>query len=529
MNDAQDGGGIFINYRRNDSGNTLRDHAILVEALARRLARHFGESAVFVDTSMSSGTRYPDRLRARLTTSHVLLAVIHPQWLDDLHQRQDTPGPDWVLDEISSALNRSPYATDRTTQHTAVIPILIENAELPNADKLPERIRRLADLHAFRFRSGSLAGDIARLLDELESLVPASWRPSPEAEPKRSDESFWITMVAFVAASVGFQLLLTNVRLIVILFVLMIVCMFVMTAALLAAAMSWAFGRQLYRADEQTQSVPITAQNRLIFTGGILGGVLVPFYINMSQNAADEGSPLQFEAKLTFVSLVGFTLLLFAGMAFFAQALREDREWPPMVSTQPVSGRSGSLRGAAVLLEQRLTSSWRPPLSRVQRDQAQHIVRQLSKATEALRGGAERGRFSLLRTEHRGAGVAYAILLIGTVGLSASCTYLLIEMGHTGRWLYLAILTLVLAPGMCLSAMELWFRYECRQKRWLAAEIEESLEKRLRPYLPPDFSRVPSPSTAFAATRRSRSSHLGADPPLPDHTETADSHALKDR
>lgn len=90
-----------------------------------------------------------------------------------------------------------------------------------------------------------------------------------------------------------------------------------------------------------------------------------------------------------------------------------------------------------------------------------------------------------------------------TVGLAVASMYLLIDKGHAGTLLYLlSVLTLVAAPGLCFGTMELWFRYQRRQKNWLATEIEARLRDRLLPYLPPHLI-----------------AHAGPRPS--DHTETA--------
>ncbi|MDQ3275013.1 MAG: TIR domain-containing protein [Actinomycetota bacterium] len=518
-------GGIFINYRQRDSDNGLRNHAILVEALSHRLARHFGDGMVFADTSMRSGTRYPDELRARLLNCHVLLAIIHPEWLDDLHQRQDKQGPDWVLEEISTALNGSPHATNRSIRRPVVIPILLENAELPNADELPREVQKLADLKAFRFRSGSLSDDIDCVVEELESRVPASWRPSLDTEPKKSDEPrFHIVMVTLAAVGIGLQYI--DDELDYTLFSFMMICISMMAVSLLVVAISWAFGRQLDRVDQQIASLP--RQYPSILRLSLIGTILVPFYIYGAQAVLNNADSFQSAAGSASMFLSGLFIVFIFVLAFTAREYREDREWPPRVPSQRLPDRATLLRRAVVLLEQRLTSSWRPPLSRVQHDQAQHIVQQLRKAAGMLRNEAERSRLDWLRIEHRQVAITYAILLTGTVGLAVTVAYLLIDTteNRVRLLLHLAALTLMVSPGLCFGAMELWFRYERRQKNWLAAEVEESLERRLLPHLPPihvSTSRPPGAVTVEDAGRHPRSwfhgSHAG--PPPPDHTGVA--------
>ena len=411
--------------------------------------------------------------------------MIHPEWLDDLHQRQDKQGADWVLEEISTALASSLHTGNRATRHPMVIPVLLERAELPNVDKLPEKIRKLADLKAFRFRSGSLVDDINRLIEELECRIPASWQPNPKTRPKKFDETPFslIGMVTLAVVSIGPQAM--SSKLVVTLLTLLQICMIIVTTILLVAVSIWVFGRQLYQAEEKTTSIPISPQSRLAIGLGILSGAIItPFYLYVSQNVFPAENSLPSAIKSALVYLIIFLILFLFMMSFVARALQEGREWPPWVPTQRVPDRIASLRGTIVLLERCLVSSWRPPLSRVQRDQAQHLVQELGKAAGILRNEAARGRLDWLRTEHRRKAIMYTILLIGTVGIAVASAYQLNGTGYTGKLLYLAALTPVLAPGMGFGTIELWFRYERRKADWLAAEIEESLEKKLLPYLP---------------------------------------------
>ncbi|MDF3148151.1 toll/interleukin-1 receptor domain-containing protein, partial [Streptomyces sp. T21Q-yed] len=124
-------GGIFINYRRGD-------HEDVVRELYDRLEQHFGEDQVFRDVaSIVPGQRYPDTLRERVADCEVLLVVVHRGWLQ---ARGPSGGlrlddeADWVRREIDQALH-----TGKT-----VVPLLLDGAAPPRPDQLPWPVRELA-------------------------------------------------------------------------------------------------------------------------------------------------------------------------------------------------------------------------------------------------------------------------------------------------------------------------------------------------------------------------------------------------
>ena len=105
-------GGIFISYRREDSGpyaGRLRD----------ALSHHFGAEQVFRDIDrINPGERFPRVIEQEVGSCQALLAVIGSTWLsikDDAGQRRLDDPEDYVRLEIVAALARgttcwsSPY------------------------------------------------------------------------------------------------------------------------------------------------------------------------------------------------------------------------------------------------------------------------------------------------------------------------------------------------------------------------------------------------------------------------------------
>jgi hypothetical protein len=144
--------GVFVSYRRG------RRHAAMIALIGRELAQRFGQSRVFLDvSSVEPGSRYPDALWLGLQASRVVLAVIHPKWLDDLRQRAFGPGRDWVSFEIETALRAS----------KVLLPMLLDDAALPAVTELPYEIRDLPHRAACRVRADELQRDLPSLVDAV--------------------------------------------------------------------------------------------------------------------------------------------------------------------------------------------------------------------------------------------------------------------------------------------------------------------------------------------------------------------------
>ena len=97
-----------------------------------RLAQTFGRKNLFMDVDhIPAGVDFVEYLPSQVAACDVFLAVIGPNWLDakddDGRRRFDNPD-DFVMIEIAAALARN----------IRVIPVLVDGARTPKADKLPE-------------------------------------------------------------------------------------------------------------------------------------------------------------------------------------------------------------------------------------------------------------------------------------------------------------------------------------------------------------------------------------------------------
>lgn len=149
---------IFLSYRRNDD-------RWAVGQLYRLLTRYLGDNSVFRDVdSIPLGKDFRFIIDEAVGRCIILLAVIGPYWLDrdkPLGQRRVDSVNDWPRIEIESALQR----------HKLVVPVLLDDAQIPPANALPETLTELAYLHGTTLRENSFESDIETLAAKLEKAL----------------------------------------------------------------------------------------------------------------------------------------------------------------------------------------------------------------------------------------------------------------------------------------------------------------------------------------------------------------------
>lgn len=161
---------VFISYRRSESGG----HAgRLYDAMAAR----FGERNVFMDVALQPGVDFVERITAAVSACHVLLVVMGPDW------SRAAPGAarpriaepdDFVRLEVATALRRS---------DVTVIPVLVEEAEMPDRAALPEDLRALTRRNAVELSDVRWRSDVGQLLGVMETLLPDPQGPAAAAPP----------------------------------------------------------------------------------------------------------------------------------------------------------------------------------------------------------------------------------------------------------------------------------------------------------------------------------------------------------
>jgi TIR domain/SIR2-like domain len=161
---------VFISYRRSDTPSAGRQ-------LADALKRRFGAESVFIDTrDLDLGSSWRSEITQRVGDADVVLAVIGPRWVtiaDERGRRQVAdPGEEDVLRiEIETALRGRPR----------VVPVLVDDAEMPARDRLPRPFKPLTQFQAATLRHSSWDRDVAALVASLQNVGP-----QPPAVPEAS-------------------------------------------------------------------------------------------------------------------------------------------------------------------------------------------------------------------------------------------------------------------------------------------------------------------------------------------------------
>ncbi len=161
--------GIFISYRRSDSAGH-----------SGRLADDLGEAlvgpALFRDIeAIEAGEDFVDALARAVGECAVMLVVIGPAWAKvttaDGQRRLHQSG-DFVRREVEAALARD----------VRVIPVLVHDAQMPDAADLPESLQPLLRRNAYSISDRRWKYDIEQLIDILIK-IPGVERRMPAAPP----------------------------------------------------------------------------------------------------------------------------------------------------------------------------------------------------------------------------------------------------------------------------------------------------------------------------------------------------------
>jgi formylglycine-generating enzyme required for sulfatase activity len=171
--DAAVGGSrIFISYRREDSD-------IWVGRLADELRKRFPPEQIFQDiASIDPGADFRTVLNEALSTAAAVLVVVGPRWLSATdkqgRKRLDNPA-DLVRQEIAESLRRP---------GVRVFPLLVNGAEMPAEEDVPEPLKALCHRQSFDLTVRHWANDVAQLVQTLKrvpGLSDADIREAAEA------------------------------------------------------------------------------------------------------------------------------------------------------------------------------------------------------------------------------------------------------------------------------------------------------------------------------------------------------------
>jgi formylglycine-generating enzyme required for sulfatase activity len=169
-------GSIFISYRREDSP---ADSGRIYD----RLWPKYGRENVFKDVdTIPLGADFRQILTGAVAKCDVMLVVIGKQWvsiLDASGQRRLDHPSDFVRIEIEEAL----------TREIPVIPVLVQNAPMPQEGDLPLSLAKLAYRNGMPVRSSDpfFHGDMDLLIHKLDAMfaqaASAPAEPAPHVTP----------------------------------------------------------------------------------------------------------------------------------------------------------------------------------------------------------------------------------------------------------------------------------------------------------------------------------------------------------
>jgi formylglycine-generating enzyme required for sulfatase activity len=147
---------IFISYRRDDS-------RYQADRLYKALTQVLPRERVFMDIdSIKPGDDFVEILEGWVQRCDILLALTGAGWVNATDpktgkRRLDNPN-DFVRIEIREALKRS----------IPVVPVLLDGASMPDADELPDDLKKLVRRHAQFVDFRTFDADVTTLINRLE-------------------------------------------------------------------------------------------------------------------------------------------------------------------------------------------------------------------------------------------------------------------------------------------------------------------------------------------------------------------------
>ncbi len=145
--------------------------------------------------AIEPGADFARRVDDAISSSDAVLVVIGPEWLSttgpDGTRRLDDPD-DYVRREVGSALRSG----------ARVVPVLVDEAELPGADDLPDDLQALASRQSVTLRDATWHQDADALVRRLEGGDVVD-----EEHPRRRFLVAGLVVVLVIAALAGWFLL----------------------------------------------------------------------------------------------------------------------------------------------------------------------------------------------------------------------------------------------------------------------------------------------------------------------------------
>src|SRR6187455_2074913 len=145
---------VFVSYRREDTAGEAR-------ALFNELSTKLGKESVFMDVdNIALGRDFRHVLQEHLAACDLLLVIVGRGWVEakDASGRNRLEQPnDFVRLEIETALKRN----------IPVTPVLVQGAQMPTVDQLPEDVRDFAYRNGFELSHARWESDVAEMCKRL--------------------------------------------------------------------------------------------------------------------------------------------------------------------------------------------------------------------------------------------------------------------------------------------------------------------------------------------------------------------------
>ena len=172
---------VFINYRRSDSGGYAGRISDALNAHANASSLQWD---VFMDIdTIDPGVDFAEVIDEALKTCDIVITVIGRSWLqatDAKGRRRLEHRDDFVRLELEAALSRS----------IRVIPALVQGAEMPSSEDLPDDLARLARRNAIELSDARWRFDMDRLIAVLDRVEQqkAEQAAAEQAERERAEQ-----------------------------------------------------------------------------------------------------------------------------------------------------------------------------------------------------------------------------------------------------------------------------------------------------------------------------------------------------
>jgi hypothetical protein len=154
-------GKLFISYRRSDARG-------IAGRLSDTLAVYFGDDRVFRDIeNIEGGADFGNVITQALQAADAVIVLIGPEWLslkNEKGQRRLEDPQDWVAQEIASAI----------ALKKPIFPVLVENASMPHAEDLPDRLKPLTRYNALSISDDRWKADVLRLGKIISLEIPSA-------------------------------------------------------------------------------------------------------------------------------------------------------------------------------------------------------------------------------------------------------------------------------------------------------------------------------------------------------------------